>query len=500
MKPIHPTRRSFLVPTLLAVAGLTPGLIACHRDTGTTQLTSAAASATPGETAKQPIPDADIARAVQHHLEEDTALRSERVEATVTDGICTLTGTVRSLLAKERAIRVAETLRGVRAVVDRVDVMPVVRTDEQLRNDVTSALKSDTVTRAHPVTVAASDGKVTLSGVVASWPEKGIFEQVAKGVRGVKSIDNKLAVRYPLVPPQSQIAADVEHRIANDIWLEGSSIGVTVTDRTVHLKGIVGSVAEKNRARSDGWLAGVDDVDNSGVIVDWAKRDQQRSVIAYAFRPDSDIASAVHDAFNRDPRLVTLEPKVSVRDGIVELTGTVDSAKARRAAELDAKDTVGVAGVRNFAIVQPVGKPTDADINSSVKRALSEDLLLPDSPYIQSSTSKGKVVLKGEIKSGFERFDAVEDTASIPGVVEIVDDLSIKRSPQDIKADIDDRLYWDASVQRDRVKVTVGPDAVATLSGTLDNWSEVRAAVDDATWGGATKVVNALQLKKRPAH
>ena len=492
-------RRSFLVPTLLAVAGLAPALMACHRDTGTAQLTSAAASASPGDTARQPIPDADITRAVQRHLEEDTALRSERVEATVTNGICTLTGTVRNLLAKERALHVAETLRGVRSVIDRVDVMPVVRTDEQLKTDVTSALKNDAVTRAHPVTVAASDGKVMLSGVVASWPEKGIFEQVAKAVRGVKSIDNQLAVKYPLVPPESQIAADVQHRIANDIWLDGNSIGVTVTGRTVHLKGVVGSVAEKNRARSDGWLAGVDAVDDAGVVVDWAKRDDQRSVIAYAFRADDDIARAVHDAFNRDPRLVTLEPKVSVHNGTVELTGAVDSAKARRAAELDAKDTMGVADVHDAATVQPSGKPTDADVNGSVKRALSEDLLLPDSSDIRASTTKGKVVLQGEVKSGFERFDAIADTASVPGVTDIVDELSVKRSPQDIKGDIDDRLYWDASVQRDRVKVAVGPDGVATLSGTLDSWSEIRAAVDDAMLGGARRVVNVLQLKKRPS-
>lgn len=40
---------------------------------------------------------------------------------------------------------------------------------------------------------------------------------------------------------------------------------------------------------------------------------------------------------------------------------------------------------------------------------------------------------------------------------------------------------------------------VPTLSGTLDSWSEVRAAVDDAMLGGARRVVNVLQLKKRPS-
>jgi hypothetical protein len=71
----------------------------------------------------------------------------------------------------------------------------------------------------------------------------------------------------------------------------------------------------------------------------------------------------------------------------------------------------------------------------------------------------------------------VEDAASIPGVVEIVDQMSVKRSPADVKAAIEDRLFWDAAVQRDRVQVAVSPDGIATLSGKLDSWSEVRAAV-----------------------
>ncbi len=500
MDSLRSRRRSFVVPVLLVGAGFTPALMACHRDTGTAQLTSAS-SATPAPTAKRmPIPDPDIAQAITRHLKEDSAVRSERIRVSVKDGICTLEGSVGNLLAKERALRVAETLKGVRSVIDRIEVQPVVRTDDQLRGDVIRELQQDKLTSTHPITVAAKDGKVTLTGIAASWPEKGFFTQVAKTVKGVKAIDNQVAVKYPLVPSETQIAADLKHRLANDVWLDGNVITATVTGHTVHLKGVVGSVAEKARARSDGWLAGVDFVDDDGVVVDWAARDDQRHVIAYAFRPDAEVAQAVRDAFKLDPRLTTLEPQVAVHNGIVELTGAVDSAKSRRAAELDAKDTVGVSDVHDAAIVQPAGRPTDADIDRGVKRALAEDLLLPDTTALRASTSKGKVVLKGEVKSGFERFDAIADIASIPGVSEIVDETTLKRSPQDVKADIDDRLYWDATVERDRVKVAVAPDGVATLSGTLDSWSEIRAAVEDATLAGATRVVNVLELKKPAGH
>ncbi len=148
--------------------------------------------------------------------------------------------------------------------------------------------------------------------------------------------------------------------------------------------------------------------------------------------------------------------------------------------------------------MQPSGKPTDADIERGVKRALSEDPYLPEGKTIEASSAKGKVALKGTVSSGLARFDAVEDAANIPGVAEIDDGLVVKRPPSEIKAAIEDRLLWDPMVERERVTVAVGTDGVATLTGTLDASSEIKAAADDALRGGATQVVNVLKLKKHP--
>ncbi|CAN5807394.1 hypothetical protein BH11MYX4_BH11MYX4_00970 [soil metagenome] len=494
-------RRSILLPVVLSVAALAPVLMACHRDTGSTQLTSAAASASPSAASRRaPIPDTDITQAIRRHMQEDQALRSEQVQVGVSDGICTLSGSVGNLLAKERALRVAESIRGVRSVIDNVDVAPVARTDQQIESDVTRELKRDVATRPYAVGATAKDGKVTLSGSADSWQQKTLFADVAKTVRGVKAIDSQISVHYATERSDAEIAADVKHRVANDVWLDGSAIGVTVTGHTVSVSGVVRSVAEKSRARSDAWTLGVDRVDDSGLVVDWLAHDDQRRTIDYAFRTDDAIAQAVRDAFRLDARLKTLEPKVAVQGGVVTLSGTVDSPMARRAAANDAKDTLGVWSVRDQTLVQPAGRPTDADIERGVKRALAEDLLLPDASSIHPSTAKGKVVLEGKVTSGFARFDAIADAASIPGVAEVVDDLSVTRSPAELKANIEDRLFWDPMVERDRVAVAVAPDGVATLTGTLDSWSEVRAATDDALWGGAKRVVNELALKKRATH
>lgn len=111
---------------------------------------------------------------------------------------------------------------------------------------------------------------------------------------------------------------------------------------------------------------------------------------------------------------------------------------------------------------------------------------------------KGKSALQGKVSSGVERLDAVADVFSVPGVVEVDDQLTVQRTPAEVQSDITDRLLWDVMVQRDRVSVRVGPDGVATLTGTLSSWSEIKAASTDALLGGATRVIDLLKLKGHP--
>jgi osmotically-inducible protein OsmY len=94
--------------------------------------------------------------------------------------------------------------------------------------------------------------------------------------------------------------------------------------------------------------------------------------------------------------LKTTAPQVAVQNGIVSLTGTVDSAKARHAAEVDARDTVGVWSVRDGVVVQPGETTSDVDLERGVRRMLADDLLIPDAKSIQVSTAKGKVTLTGK--------------------------------------------------------------------------------------------------------
>jgi osmotically-inducible protein OsmY len=478
-----------------------PMLCGCQRGSTSLPSTTAAAPTAAGSgaaVASAQLRDDDIAGAVQRTIAEDVPLRGQTVQVRVTDGIANLSGNVTTLVAKERASAVAGTIRGVRSVVNAVVVDPPARTDEQLKADVTHALHADLATKTSAIGAAVVNGIVTLTGTTDSWPEQKLIGDVAKAVPGVRGVTNQVAVHSATVRPEGEIAAEVKQRLTNDVWLDGDPLTVTAKGPKVTITGVVGAFQQKVQASADAWVAGVESVDDSGVLVDWAAHDKQRFIDDHPLRSDAEVAQAVRDAFKYDARLTPLEPKVAVHDGTVSLTGSVASSSARRAAEADARNTVGVWQVHDDVLVQPNTTPTDADIDRAAARVMKDDPFLLDGDSIHVSTSKGKTALSGTVESGVERFDAILDAASIPGVVEVDDELTVHRTPAEIQSGIADRLSWDAMVPRDAVHVAVGPDGVATLTGTLASWSEIKAAATDATDGGASRVVNLLKLEGHP--
>ena len=143
------------------------------------------------------IADADITDHLESEFRFDPVVPFNTIDVNTDHGIVTLTGSVTNLLASERATRIAETVRGVRAVINRIDVVPLTdMTASQLGDAVKQALVYDTATEAYEINVLADKkGGITLSGTVDSWAERNIAETVAKGVNGVVSVRNDIAVR-----------------------------------------------------------------------------------------------------------------------------------------------------------------------------------------------------------------------------------------------------------------------------------------------------------------
>ncbi len=499
---------------VIALAGIAPAtMVAAQETEDQTRLT-----------------DANIAETIESELTIDQAVPSTRVDVTVADGIATLTGRVSHVLAKDRALAIAETVKGVRAVVNQIKVEPAVeRSDSRIADDVTTALGANPATESFDVRVRVDDGVVTLQGTVESWQEKQLSERVAKGVIGVRSVVNNIDVEYTVERTDADIAADIREALRWDVRIDDALIDVAVDDGNVTLSGTVGSAAEKRLAQTSAWVIGVNDVSADALRVESWARDEKFRKDKYVDKSDEAIEQAVRDAMVYDPRVSSYNVQVAVEDGTVTLTGDVPSVEARRAAAQTARNAIGVYRVRNWIDVLAPAM-TDESIAEAARAALERD------PYVNRfevdvAVYDGEVSLSGTVDSTYEKMQAENAVASVAGATDVNNYLTVRdESPppitydpyvddfdfygydwfgyeapgiSDIREDwqiaeqIRDELWWSPFVDSDEVTVSVD-DGVATLTGTVDTWSERQAAAENAREGGARVVNNDLKIEYGP--
>ena len=86
------------------------------------------------------VSDSDISTAIQKRLSSDWGVETE-LEVETKNGIVKLSGVVGNILANERAVEIAKSTKGVRAVVDLVHVSVSDRADAEIQKDVINALE-----------------------------------------------------------------------------------------------------------------------------------------------------------------------------------------------------------------------------------------------------------------------------------------------------------------------------------------------------------------------
>jgi osmotically-inducible protein OsmY len=385
-----------------------------------------------------------------------------------------------------------------RRLINKIKVNAIGRTDAEIRDDVLDSLAKDPATESYEVIVAVDDGVVTLSGQVDSYAEKSLCAMVAKGVKGVEDVKNKIRYDWKSERPDSEIKAEIEKRLYADVRVDDGLIMVAVDDGKVTLSGNVGSAAEKRQARYDAYVAGVQSVDDSDLEVKWWARDEMRREYNLTSKTDSKIEKAVEDAFLYDPRVRSFDIDAEADFGTVTLTGTVDNLEGKQTAEEDAKNTLGVRRVRNFLKVRPMVVRTDEGIATDIRSALLLD------PYVERhkisvSVYKGKAYLRGTVDSSFEKSRAEEAASGVKGVVDVQNNLLVSYTPPkkydwEIKDDIESEFFWSPFVDGEDLTVTV-QDGVATLEGSVEDWGEYQAAQENAIEGGAESVINNLEIR-----
>lgn len=470
------------------------------------------------------LSDKEITNAVDNELMFNSSTPAYLIDVSANEGIVTLSGSVNNILAKDRAEKIASAVKGVRGVIDRIEVDAPYRTDQALQRDVEDALLYDPATDLFELDVEVDDGKVTLEGELESWQEKQLAEYVVKGVKGVEKVRNDIEIDYSTDRSDYEIEQEVKKALRTDIRVDDALISAKVKNGKVTLTGTVGSNMEKYLAEADAWVAGVTSVNSQDLEVEKWARDEEMRKDKYVYKSDEKIKKAVEDAFLYDPRVFSFKPEVKVDNGVVTLTGKVDNLKAKRAAEEDAKNVVGVFTVRNYLKVRPVTIPNNDDLENDVSNALLRD------PYVEEyeievEAENGVITLGGAVDSYFEKMQAEDVASRTKGTVAVNNNLVVDedydeyyydyygwntyypnyyidvddgyKTDWEIEESIKDELWWSPYVNKDEVNVYV-LDGEATLTGTVDTEREKLFAEINALEGGASEVDNELEVEFLP--
>jgi osmotically-inducible protein OsmY len=208
--------------------------------------------------------DSDIQKDVVAELNAEPNLRNDDLAVGVRDGVVTLAGYVDSYADKWRAERVVSKVKGVKAVVNQLEVKlssSSQRPDPEIARAAVNALQWNALVPHDRIKVVVEDGWITLRGEVDWYYQKEEAERTVRNITGIKGVSNLITVAT--VPTPSDVKQRITDALRRGAQFDAERITVEVTGHKAILKGTVRSYAElRDAERAARKVPGITEVDN----------------------------------------------------------------------------------------------------------------------------------------------------------------------------------------------------------------------------------------------
>ena len=214
-------------------------------------------------------------------------------------------------------------------------------------------------------------------------------------------------------------------------------------------------------------------------------------------KTDADLKKDVEAELAWDPAIRSPSIGVTVKEGVVTLTGHIGTYAEKRAAE---KAVRRVAGAKAIALeldvrLSPEHLRSDTDIAIAAGQSLRGSSLVPDK--VTATVDEGWITLRGEVGWDYQRRGAEKAVRNLTGVIGIGNEITIKTpaaTPADLRTRITEALKRQVEHEVNKIDIQVD-GAKVTLRGRVNSWHE-RDTAQGVAWSapGVMAVTNELTV------